>query len=98
MHNVFVIHSLIALLVSLAMVVSQVLLIVYVRTSEEIIQDILRGYVIIFSFFFMLAELQIETIVQFVPALKNWTFRGFLYTFVATIGTFRYRGRILSNK
>jgi cytochrome c biogenesis protein CcdA len=69
------------------MVLAQVLNVVMLKSTKGmIIQHLLRVYVLIFCIMFILAELQFEQFLKLVPPLKNWIYRGFLYSFVGIIG------------
>jgi hypothetical protein len=83
LYTVFVIFSALAVLVTGMMVLSQILNVVILESTKGvIIQQILRVYILVF----ILAELQFEQFLRLVPPMKNWVYRGFLYSFVGIIG------------
>jgi hypothetical protein len=83
----FVIFSSFAVLISGMMALSQIVnLAILSSTRGEIIQDILRVYILLFCAMFILSELQFEQFLKLVPLMKNWIYRGFLYSFVGIIG------------
>ena len=74
-----------AVLIAGLEILAQVLTFAILKKGN-IIQIVLRAYILLFSVFFILAELRIEVFLRFVPSLHNWINRGFLYTFVGVIG------------
>lgn len=69
------------------MVLSQILNVAILKSTKGvIIQHILRVYVLVFCTMFLLAELQFDQFLKLVPPMKNWIYRGFLYSFVGIIG------------
>jgi hypothetical protein len=87
LYTVFVIFSALAVLVTGMMVLSQILNVAILKSTKgAIIQQILRVYVLVFCTMFILAELQFEQFLRLVPPMKNWIYRGFLYSFVGIIG------------
>jgi hypothetical protein len=87
LYTVFVIFSALAVLVTGMMVLSQILNVAILESTKGvIIQQILRVYVLVFCTMFILAELQFEQFLRLVPPMKNWIYRGFLYSFVGIIG------------
>lgn len=83
-YSLFVLFSGLAVLVTGMMILSQVLNLALSRGA--FIQDILRVYVLILCILFLLSELQFERFLKLVPPLRNWIYRGFLYSLVGIIG------------
>lgn len=52
----------------------------------EPIQVILRVHILIFCLTSIVAELQYKTLLKYLPALENWVYRGFLYSYTGLIG------------
>jgi len=85
-HIIFAMINTVAVMASACMFFSQVITLVI--SNVDWIQGILRFYVILFCAMFVMAELEITllSIVSSPKFLDDWTFRGFLYSFVGMIG------------
>lgn len=87
LYTLFVIFSSLAVFITGMMVLAQILNVAILKSTKGvIIQHILRVYVLVFCIMFILAELQFERFLKLVPSMKNWMYRGFLYSFVGIIG------------
>ena len=87
-YSLFVIFSSLCVLVTGMMVLAQVTNLAFLGNANKggIIQDVLRVYTLLFCVMFILSELRFEQFLKLVPPLKNWFYRGFLYSFVGVIG------------
>lgn len=83
-YKVFLIVSSIAVLFSGLMTVAQIL--TFAIMGGNFIQSVLRVYILAFCIMFMFAELQFEFLFKVVPPMRNWIYRGFLYSFVGVVG------------
>jgi len=82
-YKVFAVISSAACLFSAVMLLTQISSYMIIRGN--VIQHVLRVYLIVFCLCFILAELQFGFFYRILPAFANWFHRGFLYTFVGVI-------------
>lgn len=82
-HMIFVFISLVAVVSSSCMALSQVLTIAVCEVTR--LQLLLRVYIFVFCLIFILTELEVE-VMKNVPTFKNWILRGFVYSFIGVVG------------
>lgn len=90
LHDIFVVIQILAVLANLVMIAAQVLPIVI--CDINIVQTVVRCYLAIFSFVFLLTELEV---IQS-KLLQNWISRGFLYTFLGVVEIEQYIAMIIN--
>ncbi|EEC49571.1 predicted protein [Phaeodactylum tricornutum CCAP 1055/1] len=83
-YKIFTVISTVAIIVAVLEILAQS--ITFAIHGGVFVQHILRFYILFFCILFICAELQLQTVTSYVPFLKSWIYRGFLYTFVGVIG------------
>lgn len=80
----FFIISAVTVIAAASMALSQVLTVIVVKVP--FLQFLLRLYVFIFCFAFILTEFEAPFFVKRFSSFDNWIFRGWIYSFVGLIG------------
>lgn len=78
---------------NIAMITTQVTPLI-ICDNLPLLQVALRAYIVFFSFWFLLGELEVSMFLKSFTSISNWISRGFLYTFIGTITMEQHKAMI----
>eukprot|EP00568_Trieres_chinensis_P000269 CAMPEP_0183308508 /NCGR_PEP_ID=MMETSP0160_2-20130417/22296_1 /TAXON_ID=2839 ORGANISM="Odontella Sinensis, Strain Grunow 1884" /NCGR_SAMPLE_ID=MMETSP0160_2 /ASSEMBLY_ACC=CAM_ASM_000250 /LENGTH=205 /DNA_ID=CAMNT_0025472361 /DNA_START=91 /DNA_END=708 /DNA_ORIENTATION=- len=88
----FVFIGFLAVLANLAMFVSQILPFILIGGKMQILDGLLRAFMLVFSIIFLLCEIEIPFMTTNIVSMQDWVTRGIMYVFLGLVTAQEQKG------